>query len=185
MGGTIACVAGIAALFLLQTRFGFCVWRSQVGPRGWMTAMGWALPFMVAATIADLLWTFPANINVRLPMALIFYPPMGFVAQMSLHVIPFVLALWAATRVFRAWPENYRIWLCMLLAALPEAAFQASDPFSGGGDPLALRLFVSAQLLIFGVAEIQLFRRFDFAAMYLFRLTYYAYWHILWASLRV
>jgi hypothetical protein len=33
--------------------------------------------------------------------------------------------------------------------------------------------------------QLYVFRRFDFASMYAFRLVYYAYWHILWGVIRL
>jgi len=135
---------------------------------------------VAAVTAADLLLGFPADINVGLPQALMFYPAMGYIAQLSLHIIPFALILPIAASIFRSWPVERRIWLAMGLAATVEAGFQVHAALSE-----ALNLFVAMQLILFGIVELVLYRRYDYLSMYLFRLTYYGYWHILWGYLRL
>ena len=184
VAAAIVCLAGIVALHLLQENFGFCVKSSRINWRGWLTAIGLAVPFMTTVTLADLALKFPPDINVRLPTSLVFYPTMAFVAQISLHIVPLVLLLWTLTRLLATWTEDRRIWLSIILAALPEAAFLIGGSDAQAGN-LTLSAFVGAQLFVFGLAELYLFRRFDFACMYVFRLTYYGYWHILWGNLRI
>ena len=118
-------------------------------------------------------------------MAALFYPTMGFVAQMMLHVAPFAMLLWMLKHLFPAWTENRRVWVSIILTALPEAGFQIGVSSAEGNTAQLLAAFVVAQLFAFGIVELHLFRRFDYVSMYLFRLTYYGYWHILWGSLRM
>jgi hypothetical protein len=137
---------------------------------------------MIAVTAADLTIGFPAGINVALPEALLFYPSMGYLAQLALHVIPFALILATARLLFRSMSEDRRIWLAILLAASIESVFQITMSASQSS---LLPVFVSVHLFAFGTAELLLFRRLDFLAMYTFRLTYYVYWHLLWGWLRL
>jgi hypothetical protein len=176
------CSIGIAVLRLLQEHAGFCVKRPEIGLQKWLTAIGLAVPFMVTVTVADLLLEFPPDINVRFPSSLLFYPAMGFVAQIALHVVPFALFLFAFKRLFGALSSQLRVWLSIGLASLPEAAFQISGVAYAQAQTLTV--FVAAQLFVFGLIELYLFRRFDFVCMYVFRLTYYGYWHVLWGYLR-
>lgn len=185
LGASIACLAGVIALYRLQERHGLCVIRLPQRRQDWLTPIGLAVPFMITVTLADLLLGFPADINVGLPTALIFYPAMGFIAELALHVLPFALALEVLKRLFAAWPSSRRVWVSIGFASLPEAAFQLIGSQSLEGDLPTLSLFVFVQLFVFGLVELQLFRRFDFIHMYSFRLAYYGYWHILWAYLRI
>ena len=180
---TIACALGIASLFVLQKRFGFCVIGTDTVTRGSLTAAAAALPFMAAVTSVDLLLGFPADIHVELPAALVFYPLMGLIAQLALHIAPFTLLLWAFSQMFGAWPLRRRIWLAIILSASVESAFQLSGSAGPGDGSALLSAFVATHLLAFGLTELYLFCRFDFVTMVIFRLTYYGYWHIFWGNL--
>jgi hypothetical protein len=176
--------AGIAALFVLQRRFEFRVGSTdRVLPRFGIATIC-ALPFMISVTLADVTVGFPQALNVPLPFALVFYPAMGFVAQIALHIVPFALLLLVTTSLLRSWPIRRRVWLCIPLTAAVEAWFQIGASMANGG-PTLLDAFVAAQLFGFGVVELALYRRFDFATMFVFRMAYYAYWHIAWGSLRL
>lgn len=98
--------AGIAAFYALYRFRGFAVCEATAFGRGVRAAMLLALPFMVTVTVADILLGFPPDITVPLPAALVFYPIMGFIAQMALHVIPFALVLSAATRFSRKYRSS-------------------------------------------------------------------------------
>ena len=41
------------------------------------------------------------------------------------------------------------------------------------------------RVFVIAVLQLYVFRRFDFASMYSFRLVYYAWWHILWGTIRL
>lgn len=185
VAASIVCLTGMLALFTLQQRFGFCVKKSRPVRHGWLVAAGLAVPFTVAVTVADLTLQFPSDINVRLPASLFFYPAMGLIAQLSLHVVPLALVLLAFSKVFRSFPGEHQIGVAITLASLPEAAFQIGHLHTSDGKLDALGVFVVLQLFVFGLTELTLFRRFDFVCMYVFRLTYYGYWHIVWGALRI
>lgn len=185
LGSAIACFAGVAALYVLHERYGLCAKRTPQRWRDWLTVIALAVPFMMTVTLADLILGFPADINVSLPASLVFYPTMAFIAQLALHIVPFAIALEIFTRFLETWPLRRRVWLSIGFASLPEAAFQLIDSQPEPGSLSALSLFVGAQLFVFGLVELQLFRRFDLVRMYIFRLTYYGYWHILWGYLRI
>lgn len=179
---TIVCSIGVAALAFLQRRFGMCAIAARFSASGIVVAAVITVPFIVSVTLADVLLGFPSDINVGLPAALAFYPAMGLVAQLALHIVPFAIAL-----SFLGWSLRNRslercVWIAMVLSASVEAAFQLIGTATGSG-PKMLTVFVGVQLFAFGVAELYLYRRFDFVTMYVFRLIYYGYWHILWGNL--
>jgi hypothetical protein len=45
--------------------------------------------------------------------------------------------------------------------------------------------YVGVFVFVFTLVELDIFRRYDFVAMYVFRLTYYLWWHIIWGTLRL
>ena len=137
---------------------------------------------MILVTIADLLLRFPRDINVPPPAALLFYPAMGLLAQLALHIAPLAALLAATKAIFKTWTYQRLVWVSIALAATLEAAMQgvASWP-----DNPILGAYVTMHLFLFGVVELYMFRRFDFTSMYVFRLSYYAYWHLLWGTVRL
>ncbi len=114
-----------------------------------------------------------SDLNAPLPWALLYYPAMGFAAQVALHLAPLVAILWSAPAF-----SQRRPWAVMTIAAAPEAALQALNAEGATASLVALHV------LAFGVVEIYLLRQFGFAVMYAFRLGYYLLWHILWAVVR-
>jgi hypothetical protein len=179
---TVVCAMGIPALYLLQKYFFFCVIGTDIGARSLLMSIVAAVPFMATVTLADLFLGFPAGIHVELPVALVFYPAMGFVAQLSLHIVPFALLLMGLTWRFASWPFRRRVWIAIISSASLEAVFQLSVSSAPGDGLQVLGIFVAVQLFVFGLVELYLFRRFDFVTMYLFRLAYYGYWHLLWGN---
>lgn len=104
------------------------------------------------------------------------------IAQLVLHVAPFLLILLLLERVWQAPRRSTRIRVAIGLAALLEAGFQIQG---GRAADAVLAGFVLLQLFAFGVVELTLFRRYDYLAMITFRLTYYTWWHIVWGYLRI
>lgn len=159
----------------------FLVSKSSERARDLLEVMTFAIPFMVLVTIADLVLHFPQDINLALPYALLFYPTMGYVAQLALHVVPLAILMPLLGSIFSRWPSDRRTWSCIAIVAFLEATFQVTSTSAGD----ALTLFVAIHLFLFGVTEQYIFRRHDFIAMFLFRMTYYAYWHLAWGYLRL
>lgn len=183
LAAAVACALGFFALRVLQNRYFICVIRTRLPARHRVGAGLAAVPFMVAVTWADLALHFPADISVELPVAFVFYPAMGLIAQLLLHVAPFALFLSILSWLFGSWPLRARVWASLVPAACFEAAFQIAPSTSGGAGVLGA--FVAAQLFVFGIVELYLLYRQDFLSMVIFRFTYYAYWHFLWGAFRI
>jgi hypothetical protein len=184
LAAAIIVSAGIPVLMLLEARWGFEIYASNAGPRRWVVAAALSIPFMMAVTWADLALGFPADINVPLPTAILFYPIMGFLAQLALHVIPLAVLLFVGGRVLRGIDRRRLILASIAVVPLVEAAFQLSGSLRAGSS-MTLSFFVTVHLFLFGLVELTLFRRYDYASMYVFRLSYYSYWHVAWGWLRL
>jgi len=180
----VVCAGGLFAMKILYRTAGFALLRPAATKRGFLMASLAVVPFAAGVTIADLVWRFPENINVPLPQAALFYPAIGFVAQLALHVIPLALLLAAGRMVPGDSERRWWIWLCIVLVSAIEAAIQVASAIDGGGQA-AMVAYVAVSLWLFGVVELSLYRRFDFLTMYVFRLVYYGYWHLVWGSLRL
>jgi hypothetical protein len=170
----VLCVAALGAIAV--------VIAPVLEKRGWWGTFCIQAVFvapLLAAVFAGFIITidhtlgFQRELNAPLPWALLYYPAMGFAAQVALHLAPLTVIVCAAPTIARTRP-----WMVMGIASAPEAALQAF------GSEHGLTGFVALQLLAFGIAELYLLRRFGFGAMYGFRLTYYLVWHILWGSIR-
>lgn len=180
----VICAVGVGALYVLHRDFSFSIYETQSIKRGVATAIALAVPFMIAVTVADLVYRFPVDINVPPPAAFVFYPAIGLIAQLALHIVPFAILLYLLNSLLPTDRPDRWMWVCIVLASSIEAAFQLASSVDNGGS-LGLAVFVATSLFSFGVVELYLFRRFDYATMYVFRITYYCYWHIVWGDLRL
>lgn len=180
---TLICIFGFGAFYILNAFYRFEIYKSGIYGKSFRYAILFSIPFMIAVTLADLLLQFPKEINVSLPMGALFYPAIGYIAQIALHLVPFTILLILSESISKWWSVERRIWLSIILTASIEAIFQISG-FIGDGVS-ALGIFIGIHLFLFGLAELYLFKRFDFVTMYLFRLFYYSYWHILWGEQRL
>ena len=180
----IICLVGLAALWALQAHLEFSVCVPSAFGRGFPLAAVLVVPFAVVATISDFVAPFPADINVSLPTALAFYPAIGYIAQFALHIIPFALVMAIGEIFLGKIKRNLRLCLATILASTLEPVFQVVSSTSNDRSMLATAVMASS-LFLFGVVELQLYRRFDYATMFAFRLLYYAYWHVVWGTLRL
>ena len=139
----------------------------------------------VAIIIADFVIRYPEDTNVPVPEALLFYPAVGFVAEIAFHVLPLALLLLFLAPIRKKLGSDRRIWpawLAIAIAAVVEPTFQVVLP----GDPFSLACAYT-WVHVFAIAFLQLymFRRYDFVSMCSFRLIYYAYWHVAWGVIRL
>lgn len=178
----LASVVGAAALWFLQSSYGFMILRGRATLRGIALSAALATALAGAIIVADLFLRYPEDTNVPVPQALLFYPAISFVAEIIFHILPLALLLLALTPLVGTLGKERFIWLGIIIVAIFEPTFQVlfeKKPFTWR----AVYTFVH----VFAIAFLQLyvFRRFDFISMYAFRLIYYAYWHILWGVIRL
>lgn len=175
----VICVCGWIALSSLNENGYFVLSRLESRRQGLLVAACLSLPFMALVTIVDLTQGFPQEINVPLPDSLSFYPVMGYVVELLFHAIPLALLLPLIGKVFRSWTAESQVTMCIVAVASLEATFQLAQATKH------LAVFTAVHLLLFGIVELYLWRRFDFVSMYAFRIIYYAYWHVAWGHLRL
>jgi hypothetical protein len=82
-----------------------------------------AIAFGLVMIIVDLIVILPADINVWFPASLLFYPVMGYVAEVMFHLLPLSMLLWLFTSYFKI---NYQkiIWPVILATSLIEPFYR-------------------------------------------------------------
>lgn len=174
--------AGGLALKLLHARGGFEVFKATARLRGVVLSAALATLFAVEVVVADHIIRFPADMNVPLPHALLFYPAIAYVAEIVFHALPLALLILFLGPLLKGLRRDRLVWLGIFLTALLEPTFQAGfeeEPISWAG------AYVWVHLYAFNLLQLYVFKRYDFASMYAFRLFYYLYWHIAWGFVRL
>jgi len=164
---------------------------------GWVGSASWSqnrvtiAGFLIAAlalsgltSLMDVAFGFPRDINVPWPQAVLFYPAIGFVAEVMLALVPLTLCVLVLKLVPRFGESSLAMYVCIALSALVEPLFQIAGALQDGALSV-LDVYVVVALFVFGVLQLIAFRRFGFLAMYAMRLVYYLWWHIVWGVLRL
>lgn len=173
---------GVGALAALRWFAGFQILGGRTTLRGFAVSSGLATLLAVAIVIADLLIRYPENINVPVPRALLFYPTVGFVAEVIFHLLPLMLALLALSAFQHRLGAERVVWIAIVITAVAEPTFQI---LCKGQRLTWASAYTWIHVFAIAFLQLQVFRRYDFAAMYMFRLIYYAYWHIIWGVIRL
>ena len=124
---------------------------------------------------------YPADINIVFPESLLFYPVMGFVAEILFQVLPLTVMLFMLTALSK---KVQTLWIGILVAALFEPTFQVMSLVSGQF-PLWFVIGEFMRIFVVIFSQLALFKRYDFVTMYWFRIVYYTFWHIVWGYLRL
>lgn len=177
----VVSIVGAVALRALSP-FGFAIVKGRATLQGIGLSAILASALAVAIVIADIVIRYPRGINVPVPEALLYYPAVGLVAEVVFHLLPLAGLLLALSPIAGRLGREKTVWLGIFLVATIEPTFQVV--LGGMGSPRA-NLYTWLHVFVIAALQLYVFRRFDFASMYLFRLIYYAYWHILWGTIRL
>ncbi len=176
-------VLGAIAVDVLRSRGWGRVDVWSYSATGFRSAAAFAVAFAVVVVIADCTLTFDADINVRWPGSLVFYPVIAPIAETVFHLVPLAVLATALDLDFDTPDLGRRAMVAIVLVASIEAVFQAVA--ASDADHVALTAFVIVHLFAIGLAELLLFWRYGLVAMLAFRLMYYSLWHIGWGYLRL
>lgn len=178
----ISILGGVLLTYLLA-RGWFAVFAVQNLP-GWAVAAGLGVVLALVMIFIDSRVILPPDINRPYPNALLFYPTIGFVVEIVFHVLPLTVLLFLLTTLFKSAAFETIVWPCLLLVALLEPIFQTWFGFSRPYPAWVLAIIAFIIFLI-NLAQLFLFKRYDFMTMYVLRLVYYLLWHIVWGVLRL
>ncbi len=177
------CVGGLSAWYL-SAGAGILVLAPGVWARGLLFSAICASLFALPTIFVDVIAPFPEGLNVGLPSALFYYPVMGFVVEVLFHLLPLSVFLFLATCLTIGVEGSHRFWICALMVAALEPAFQVWVGVTAQGWSWK-SVYLGVHLFLFGVVQMFILRRFGFMHMFLFRMVYYLHWHILWGTLRL
>ena len=135
----------------------------------------------IPVIVVDLFGGFPADMNVRFPESLLFYPSIAVVAESAFHLVPLALiaTAWRWTSLDLSRTRLFSIGI----AALIEPTLQVV--WGSAMSPAWANACVGIHLLVFNVVALEIFRRSGFVALYAFRVGYYVIWHIVWGYVRL
>ena len=181
LGIALVTLTALLSLRYLQRAHGFAVIAWGRTGRGLAMATGAAAAFAVGAIAVDLGLRYPEEINVLFPQSLLFYPAIGLVVELLLHVTLLAALLLALRALPVKLGENRVIWLGVALASLVEPILQLL--WAGGLS--WTELYTALSVFLFGGVQLTIFRRYGFVPMYAVRLSYYLLWHITWGYVRL
>jgi len=184
LAATIVVALGFVLLSWLLSRGGFSIYRSE-NRKGLLYGCGLATLFGVIVIPIDLLIRFPADINVPLPASLLFYPVVGFFAEILFHVLPLSLLLIVLFAVFRSVRQTGIVWLGIAAVAMIEPVYQTLWMVSLDRYPVWAVAVDALHVFAINLAQLIIFRRYDFVSMITLRWVYYLFWHIGWGSMRL
>ena len=180
---TILAVAilGFLALLLLISKGWFSIYLK--GNLTNFILISWlAAVFASIAILIDLKIVFSEDMNVPFPESLLFYPVIGFLVETVFHVLPLTVLLLSMTAIFKNIIHEKLIWISIIIVATLEPVYQSiyMDSY-----PEWAIVAVGLNLFLFNLTQLFIFKRYDFVTMYIFRLIYYAIWHVIWGHTRL
>lgn len=174
---------GVISLSFLLSRWWFAIYKKE-NLKGLFWRSSLAAPFALMTIWVDLKTIFPADTNVLFPQSLLFYPAMGFFAEILFHVAPLALLIFL-TSIFKNIRYKNILWVCILIVSLFEPIYQTIPMVSSGHFPLWATGTVLFNLILFSLFQLIIFMRHDFVSMYSLRLVYYMIWHLVWGHIRM
>jgi hypothetical protein len=162
----------------------FRLFERQASLRRWVEVAALAVAFGVIAIAADVMHPFPKDLNIPWPDSPLFYPVIGFIVEIVMHVMPLAILLVVARLMTGKPASSTAVTLAIIAVAIVEPAYQAFEGLRADPSP-GVAVFVAVHVFLIDLAGLWLFRRYDFVTMYAFRLAYYAIWHVVWGYLRL
>lgn len=173
-------ILGFVLLTYLRSKADFSIYKKG-SHKSLPYALGLATPFAFVAILTDLTGAFPRDVNIRFPYSLLFYPVIGFVAEIVFHVLPLTLLLFISRDLAKREIASRTVWACIIGVSFLEPAYQMAL----GHYTVLSGIITGLNVFLINVFQLSLFKRYDFVSMYSFRLAYYFLWHIVWGYLRL
>ncbi len=177
-------VAGVMAATLLQSKGWFMIYK----PERWKSLWRYlALAFFLSinAILIDLKVMLPADMNIPFPNSLMFYPSINFLVQIIFHILPLTALLLMLKLIPPQKSQEKFIWIVIAVVALLEPIYHMLDMRTLGAYSLQWVILTGINIYLINFFELLIFKRYDFVAMFLFRLLFYLIWHIIWGYFRL
>lgn len=178
----LAGILGIILLtfLLMKTQFIIC---KKENLRGLFFSICLAILFAMAIILVDLKVVFPNDLNILFPQSLLFYPVIGYIVEILFHLLPLSLLVFFFGTFFKRMSYQIIIGVSILIVSLLEPIYQII--FYVGQYPLWTVVYIGLHIFLINLAQLLIFKRYDFISMYSFRFVYYILWHILWGYMRL
>ena len=182
----VALATGLGLLLWgpLHARGGLVVYEPGALRRGWVVAIVLPTVLVGLTILVDALVVLPADLNVPLPTALLFYPVAAFVIGVLFHLLPLAVALIARDALLPTVERSTLLWGTFILVACFEPVLQLQFGFAEGLPSWALGLII-ATIYAVNLTQLLTLWRYDLVTMLAVRLVYYLHWHLLWGTLRL
>ncbi len=165
----------------LMTDASFAV-HEESSFRDHLAIAGIAVLFGFEVIVADVWFAeYPADINIPFPRSLLFYPTIGFIVEISFHLLPLAAGIFALSR-FTKLPKRKVVWVSIFATSALEPLYQM---WFSNHDSLITLIYTGIHVFLFSLVQLLVFKRFGFISMYGFRLVFYAIWHVAWGTLRL
>lgn len=177
-------LVGGASLSYLESTGIFAI-HGGGGLRGFLISSAPAVILAAVIVLVDLVVVLPEDINVLFPESLLFYPAIGYVAEIVFHVLPLSLLLFLLPRVFEGLSIDNILWPCLIIVSLVEPVYQILMGFSGQHSFWTIVYTNGLHVFLINLLQMGVFKRSGFVSMYFFRMVYYLLWHIVWGYVRL
>jgi hypothetical protein len=177
-------LVGGASLSYLESTGIFTI-HGGGGLRDFFISSAPAVILAAVIILVDLVVVLPEDINVLFPESLLFYPAIGYVAEIVFHVLPLSLLLFLLPRVLEGLSIDNVLWPCLIVVSLVEPVYQILMGFSGQHSFWTIVYTNGLHVFLINLLQMGVFKRSGFVSMYYFRMIYYLLWHIVWGYVRL
>jgi hypothetical protein len=177
-------VLGGILLTLLLSREWFAIYKKG-NRKGFYLSTGLAAIFGAIMILVDSKIRFPADLNISFPESLLFYPAIGYLVEVLLHVLPLTLLLIALSSILKDVRHEKVVLISIVIVSLLEPLYQTVYIASPEWFPLWAQAYIGVHIFLINLSQLFIFKRYDFLSMYSFRLVYYLFWHIGWGYIRL
>jgi len=177
-------VLGFILLSFLLSQKWFAIYEKE-NLKGLFRFSSLAALFGIIMILVDTKIIFPADMNILFPESLLFYPAIGFLAEILFHVLPLAILLFILNSILKNADFGNVVWICILIVSLVEPIYQAMNMASSNRYPVGAVIYVGIHVFLISFFQLLIFRKYDFISMYSFRLVYYMFWHVGWGYVRL
>ena len=180
----IIIILGFLPLPFLLSKTQFLIYQKR-NFKGLMISAALASIFSIFVIIADFFLVYPADINITFPVSLIFYPAIGYFAEILFHLLSLSIVIFISTTLFRKSRNKKIIWISIIIVSFIEPIYQIIAMGVSNQYSLSILVHTGLNVFLINLSQLIIFKYYDFISMYFFRLVYYLFWHILWGYLRL
>ena len=177
-------ILGYACLLYLEWKFQFSTLK-KLTLRSSLIAVAGGFAFGSIIIGIDLGVRLPEDLNVEFPASLLFYPTIGFIAEIAFQVIPFTLMAIGLHKIYPNLDSKKALQIAFIFAACAEPLYQVITMHQTNQYKQLTLIIIGIHILWISLFQLFVFKRYGFFPMFLFRLVYYLIWHIGWGYLRL